>query len=838
MMRRPRRFQRILILVFALWLMVEPMAVTIAAAAEGPFTYPPRTDVSIDEQNPEEILQGMLYPNDYLKKILVATGATKEEMEKRILAELPLMLSAMYESLDEDGESYDIPTLYNAMQRIMDQTEVKDKVMNVVETARNVSFFVPWAVNQGIGPKSMQALKILKTDFDSIDAAVAGIEQVQELSLKSEGNTLAQAFRVSTSVEPVTKAEKIIDFMNKGSGVGLNVLGAVMSIGKIAGHDDWTLLTDGGEGKLTYDLAKELVGGALAIASLVAMLTPIGWIVSIATFVVTVITTTVDLAREYHTGYIKAYQESYGYMKTADTAFALQTPIGASTFQYYRQPGGRPIPDTWSDLMREANHAFTMANHAPSLSRFARKQWEGIARKLCERAALISHYDRFDPPQTWKKDPQAWTRMWESKASEMNSWWDPPSGKDDQEEHLERFFDDQNIARIENPGRWCYFCPDFFLYKLYNSKIFALRNEPNADRELADSPVFNLVGTRIQMVPFNYLLLLNELMQWESSNYLGTLPKFKTFVEQCFKVDLALVAVKEASLFAKYLETLKDQTESMLGAATEFLQRADAEASQISKEIEGLEYLLGGLAGNPEKVIEAAEWRRNVKAKLDWSWDTEEACTFRTAVERFSGKIRTKLAMHPFATMMSSAAMVMLAANAKRYKDLNVCMYALLEKYRKVKDSVQAGTYVEDLLLSGFLKTGKTPLLDYSGGFFTTGYVPLDHLRKNYEKAKSAYESWHEMVEDHVKILAHLTLAPKRARMQKLQRLVQLAEQHASDLFTPYFASDDKRIFLPPNDGTVEESGNTLPVDSRGLMYLLPPTDPLVLPENAFGTLK
>ena len=62
--------------------------------------------------------------------------------------------------------------------------------------------------------------------------------------------------------------------------------------------------------------------------------------------------------------------------------------------------------------------------------------------------------------------------------------------------------------------------------------------------------------------------------------------------------------------------------------------------------------------------------------------------------------------------------------------------------------------------------------------------------------------------------------------------------QHASDLFTPYFASDDKRIFLPPNDGTVEESGNTLPVDSRGLMYLLPPTDPLVLPENAFGTLK
>lgn len=830
-MRRPGNFRRTLILFFSFWLMVEPLAVGIASAADGPFTYPPRADLSTDNQSAEEVLRGVLYPNEYLKKALRATGATKEEMEQRLVAELPLMLSTMYESLDEEGESYDVPTLYETIELVMDKSEVKEKVATLVDGARDVAFFLPWAVKQGIGQESIKALNVLRTNMDKIDEAVAGIDKIQELSLKSEGHALSQAFRVTTAAEPAARAEKIIDLMEKGSGVGLSILGAVISIGKVAGHDDWALLSDAGGNKLTYDLAKELVGAGLAIASLVGLVTPIGWVVGLATLVVTVITTVVDIAREYQNGYIKAYQESYEYLKTVDTVFANQEPLGASTFQYYR---GRPTPENWSDLMNSANRAFSMANHAPNLSRYARKQWEGMAKKLCERAALISHYDLYNPPGTWMKDPGMWTRMWETKASEVNSFWNPPSASDEEEDHLETFFDDQNIARIDNPGRWCYFCPDFFLYKLFNSKVFSLRNAPDADRELAGSPVFDLVGLRIQMVPYNYLLLLNELMQWESGKYLGTLSAFKGYVEQCFKVDLALVSVKEAYYFAQYLKTYKDQTENMLDAATEFLERADAGSAQISKEIEGLEYLLRGLETNPDKVIESTEWHRNVKAKLDWSWSGGEECTFRSAVERFKGQIRTKLALHPFSTMMTSASMVMLAANAKRYRDLSTCLSALLTKFHTILVAIQSGGYVQDALLASFLKTGKTPLLDYSGSWFTTGYVPADHMLKNYEKAKSAYEEWRGVVEEHLKILANLTLTPKRTRMERLQNLVQLAEEHASDIFTPYFASDDGRIFLSPATG--EEGDIRLPIDGRGLMYMLPSIDPLVLPANAFGT--
>ncbi|NLI76800.1 MAG: hypothetical protein GX442_10210 [Candidatus Riflebacteria bacterium] len=840
--RRRDPSHRILIALFSLWLAFEPMAIQVAQAwpwSEPPtaFSFPKQVTIQASSQddNLEAFVASLEKPNDYLAKMLKALGGNRAEIEDRFLANLPVLVGSIYESIDEQGEGYDVPTMYATIGKVVDgYMETVDKLKVSLEDGGR-ALLLGWQLVKGnLAHRSFQAINHLWESCENLKDILRGFQKMEEVTLK-DGSVALQVYKAG---EAGTEALDMASRAQAAAGVGVNVLGAVLAVYKAVSHEDWTLVSGPGA-RLSYPLVKDVFGAALAVVGLIAMFTPWGWVVAIVTLVVTIVTTAVDVVAEAQKGYMRAYRDSFEFLRTVDKRFQEQSMNLASYYNIlhaHEREGREPHGGQLVGIDKMAYEYYVDAwKNRPTLSKHAEKQMQGICDRMMQRAKLYNYYTDRSPqhkmslPYNYQNDSEKWVKMWDTKSEEMGCWWWGQDSTATEEENLEDFFDENGLSRIkagaqEYHARWCLFNPDFFLIHLYDQTITkyaggALAGPEEYNALLKQHPLFGLVALRLQMAPFNYFPLLWSLMHWVPDTEANNLAGFEALVEESFRVDLALVAMKEASYLAKYLEALNNEASSRLSDAQSFVNRSNRDYSLMDKDVDALTVVLKGFRDHPDDKI-TDDWGYITRSP-HWTWKDEWGDrTFGNFVRHYADTIRRKLALYPIGVLQSAAGFVLMRVNLKRYIDMKKFFELMVQKYKTCLDAIGNGTWVKKQEMKDFLVDGKTPIKDFSGadwGWAFNNFKPLDTFKKSFAAAESSWKSLVATLDDHTKLDDNTWQLDRRlALMRRLRDLIILCKEAAPAEIDLLYDETDTSIFLDPKE-TYE-----FPVSASGLMYNYP----------------
>ncbi len=743
MLRIPRRF-RPWVLLFALWIALEPLTVTVLRAKELPG---PEVDTGkVDGiSNIDEVLS----PVEYLEYILDLRGRNKAEAEAKAWGDWLMQISGIYMMMD--AGSQDVFSFYSAMKAVTQTKNImKDAVkyffMGLDKAALLFAFM-------GRTIQTSRALNALNGFAQFTFKASAGLKKFLDLPGSKKAITFIQycspppywdpkglsLWKISSSDMKSAAGmksyyrwvkgkfgagdDKFVMSNTKGIarsvGIGFAVLGLVLSAYKMFSDSDYR----GGRFD-SYAMVKNYVDVFFAAAGLVAMFCVplVGQVLMILTVAWMVVTWVGNLVGEHNKKWKEAYKNSFWYLYQNDLEF--------KSF-YDNRANLKREEKAASLLLAEQDYGEPLKGQTPK-DEDEQKIYErgkSVFEALEKQGITMTYYNKcgFDLPDY---DMARMMDLWHKKADYM-SW--KPNEQEATAAKKRGLFG--RITHAINPKTWVswvgdkidsrgyknelknddikrvYFNPDYFLIKKYKNFLIGKNLKGG---------IYDVVGIRIEQSPFNYAPLIGiDTAAW-TEDLLG----------EAFNGDAFIVGSKEMTYFTEQIKGCMDSLKQTVKEGDEAVSKVANEHMPYTAALrEALIELAEGFQEEPDAVREGLG--EKLREALGWSWNPANGePTPRNIIKCYKGNLEQLLAFVPTSMGQKAADLVLVVATIKHNLDTSALIQALYEEKKKSLNNVAREfkcDAIRKYLKEGtFLDVKGSTFMDWLGGV----YPAWEELRK------------------------------------------------------------------------------------------------------------
>lgn len=716
MLRIPRR-ARPWILLFAFWLMIEPMIVPVLQAEELP-----SPTVNSDQVNGIANIEDVMSPDEYLQYMLELRGSTKEECEAKAWSDWLTTISGAYMMMDAGQQ--DVFSFYSTMKAISGlPNTAKDLANNVRGLVKKatlaVSFFgkinpsirganmfkgfLAWTnkLDRAMGKnKAFQFLEFMAPPpcWNNPKVAGEGFKSYLRWVKKTTGHNAGPG-RTISNVKGAART----------CGIGLAVLGLALSTWQLISSED----RQGGRYG-SYSMVKNYVDIAFGAAALVCMfcIPVVGQVVAALTLAWMILTTVGDIIGEHNKKWKEAYRASHW--------FLIQNDKEYESF-YNNRSSLKQEEKSASLILAERDYGQYIAEQQPVTDE-DKKQYEAgkaVYTELEKQGVLMTYYNQtgFTLPDF---DMARLMELWHKKADYM-SW--KPNEKESEEAKKRGFFG--TIGHVINPMTYIswvgnkidsrgyekeiknadikrvFFNPDYVLVKKYKNYLMA--------KNLKEG-IYDAVGLRIEQSPFNYIYLLG----------IDTGAYSEELLKQSLEADAFIIGSKEMMFFAKQAEIAR---ESMKKA----MKENDKIIEGLVKNLESTQQIRRALSG----LLEAYKYDPDVvnndlykkcRDAFGWQISDKKLKTPKAMIDRYKAQLEEILAYVPVSTSQKAAEIVLIMQTVKHNLDTAKLMNDLWSE----KDSLLNVDFDKDFTndaIRRYLKEGT--FLDVKG---SSGFLGADWL--------------------------------------------------------------------------------------------------------------
>ncbi len=517
--------------------------------------------------NPKELRMGpdnkfdaaeTLTPGDFLKLIKEVRGKDQAEIEKRSWAIWGAIMTNVFQLVDP--KATDLPTYEYVLGKVLTNVETVRAFVAGEETysaflARSTTFGLTHFSegNSGFAKFSKNLLNAWKSF--STHPAVANAKLFAQNMVLPEGEK-ATAFRNwRKGTQGGAEVPKMTNVAGAASIVGtvLLVLAAIVEMKTFldAKSDD--------PGTMNWETMQHCVSSITMIALAATVFIPPGpWTVAILAIAAAweIINQILQEFGKRIQKWHKAYEDSQEFLKETDKKYSAflkdnekETRIGEN--------------QEIAAALKSADEMAEALKRNPGEGEIAKRHKE-LVKNLRLQGVLMTYYYQMatqsrDLPGDLKVLEEIWNHRadymtWKPKPPEkwynVKGWADMGIDAINEQVRGTARQMDKDLEKYKHP---VFFCPDFALLMYFRRFMM----EKPRDQNGALSPILNVVGMRIEQVPFTYLPLLaiykNSFQNWTDD-----------VLREAFAADALCVGSKELPIITEQVNIQKDSLEISL----------------------------------------------------------------------------------------------------------------------------------------------------------------------------------------------------------------------------------------------------------------------------------
>lgn len=726
MLRIPRR-ARPWIVLFALWLMIEPMIVPILQAEELPAP-------TVNKENVSGIsdIDDVLSPDEYLQYMLELRGATKEECEAKAWSDWLTTISGAYMMMDAGQQ--DVFSFYSTIKSIAGLPDTaKSLASNIrgltkkatmaigffgkinpsIRGANMFKGFLAWTKKIDRAMSKNKAFTFLEfmappPCWNNPKVAGEGFKSYLRWVKKTTGHNAGPG-RTISNVKGVART----------CGIGLAVLGLALSTYQLVTSDD----LHGGRLN-SYSMVKNYVEVALGAAALICMfcIPVVGQVIAAITLAWMILTTVGDMIGEHNKKWKEAYRASHWFLYQND---------GEYKSFYDNRSSLKQEEKSASLILAERDYGQFIADQQP-VSDEEKNQCDAgkaVYTELEKQGVLMTYYNQtgFTLPDF---DMARLMELWHKKTDYM-SW--KPSEKESEEAKNRGFF--AKIGHVLNPMTYVswvgnkidsrgyqkeiknadikrvFFNPDYVLVKKYKNYLMA--------KNLKEG-IYDAVGLRIEQSPFNYIYLLG----------IDTGAYSEDLLKQSLDADAFIVGSKEMMYFAKQVESAYDSMKKIMKDNDKIIKNLTKDLEHTKEIRRALSGLLEGYKYDPD--VANTDLYKDCRDAFGWQISDKKLKTPKAMIDRYKAQLEEILAYVPISISQKAAELVLIMQTVKHNLDTAKLMNALGAEKNEILNTDFDTDFTNDSIRR-YLKEGT--FLDVKG---SSGFLGADWL-------SGIYPAWEEL---------------------------------------------------------------------------------------------
>jgi hypothetical protein len=726
-MRIPRK-NRIWVLLFSLWLAIEPLAIAVVRAEDAL----PKPEVNVDAVAPAQGIKEIMPPAEYLDFMLEMRGATKEEAEAHAWSDWLTTITGAYMMM-EAGE-HDVFTFYSAMRTFKDIPGTVKSVINGIKKALNkATLLFSFLGNAHLTIRGANLFTSFGRIVSMAEKSLAKSRGFQFLQFmapppcwnnpKVAGEGFKSYYHWVRKVPSADGSKGLTNIQGvaRTCGIGLAILGLALDSYRWATSEDWISGRHG-----SYPMVKNYVGVAFGAAGLICMfcIPIVGQIVAAIALVWSLGNMVAGWFGEHNKKWKEAYKNSYWYLYQNDPEFKIY---------YDNRALLTPSEKTASLLLAERDFGDFLDAQEPKNEEEEKQVKHGklVFEHLEKQGVLMSYYNQsgFTLPDF---DMGRLLELWGKKADYMS--WKPNEAEAKAAENRSFF---GKIGQLVSPMTYIswagnklqsrgylkeiknndiprvFFNPDYVLVKKFKNYLLA--------KNLGGG-LYDIVGLRLEQSPFNYIpLMSHDPKQWSE----------KTF-QEAFNADAFIIGTKEMMFFQQQVKMANEAIKSAMKDSDRMVEKIQEDDLPHTRKMrEALADL--AVAYQDEPNGENVELFETCEEAFGWAWEKEFGRkTPKNILGRFKTQIEEVLAFVPLSLAQKAVDMVLLVGSLKHNLDTAKLMEDLgREKQDSLKDSTFNADFTDPYFHS-FLKKGT--FLDVKGSTFKDWlsdlYPPYEELRK------------------------------------------------------------------------------------------------------------
>lgn len=763
MFRLSRRW-RPWIMVFSLWLALQPLVVSIVQANDEGETAKPELDIS-DIQGIEDI-DKVMTPHEYLEYILTLKGSTKEEMEAVALSDWMMTITTAYMQMDAGCQ--DVFSMYGALQTFRNSAQNVNTTLttglpflaiagkhlmlgaNYVGNALHLKsaaqkigilsrlnmmkgFAKTRKMTQALGKsKALEFLKFMSPPpyWTPVGKSLWKISAAEAKSAAGFKSYWRWVKRVSPLSETKGEASKIVMKNSKGVartlGIGLCVLGIALDSYGLATNEDLS------GGRFNWSAFQNTIGLVLGVGALVAMFcVPIvGQIAAIATLAWMLISALGNVLGAYNAKWHEAYKNSHWFLMGEDDKYQ----------SFYEKRHLLKEREKSAAYLVAEKHFKDFAKDNSSGGDEAAKRNQEVWNALEQQGVLMTYYQhgRKNLPdfsmerlmELWqmKADYMSWKpNEAEAKKAETRGFWGSVghavnpmtyismAGDAVKSRNYKKTLKKEDIQRV-------FFNPDFVLLKKFQN--YLLGNKLRGG-------LYNAVGLRIEQAPFNYMPLISiDTAAWNEA-----------LLTQAFEADAFIVGSKELLYIKEQVKLAEKSIEDTMDTSADMLKRVRKDyLPYAEKSYTALEALI--TAYETDADMNGDEVMKTLKRTFGWHWTDQQTPTPRTIMSKFRPEIEQMLTYEPISLSQQAAEMLLLMTTYKHTIDTAKLMRALSDEKHELINSFE--TTFPNESIQKYLKEGK--FLDVNKGWWDKTMNWLSELYPAYSDMKTYLNNYDDSV--------------------------------------------------------------------------------------------
>ncbi len=722
-----RRSKRLIGIILALVLIVEPFAVTVLKAGDLP---QPRISEEALDKLPET--RDIIAPADYLEYMLKLRGKSKSEVEARAWGEWMMTLNSAYMMLD-DGSS-DVFGFYEALKMLRENNTILSDISDVVKTVAKLttlsfSFIFRTRMMQSsdnliLGFMRLTNMAQRAQDWVENNRVLDFMEYCAPPPCWDNPEVAGQGFKsywrwvkgqntgASDAVGELSKSQGI----SRSIGIGLTIVGLAIDAFGIWRSED----RKGGRFN-SYSLAKHYVGGILGLVTLGAMffVPVVGQIVMIAGILWAITSIVGDMVGEYNKRWKNAYKNSYFYLYENDPEF--------KSF-YDNRKNLKSEEKAVSLHLIESDFAEFYAL-TPQEGKDANARNSRVYIALEKQGVLVSYYaqkgfslpdfgmERLQELWNMKADYMSWKPTEaEAEADRKSGFWgkvgkyvNPMTfiswvGDGVQSEDYKEAIRQYNIQKV-------FFNPDYVLLKKFQNYVTAQKLKGG---------IYDLVGLRIEQSPFNYIPLVGiDTQTWN-----------KALLEEAFCADGFIVGQKELLFIREQVKQAGEKAKTFIDGMDETIEKmVEKDLPHTEKIRVWFDQFIIAYKADPERENERLF--KDGKRLFGWRWAKDDGKKSpKNLLKRFKSDFEKSLFAEPLSLGQKAAETVVLLSTVKQQLDMGVLMRHMSET--KAKALAEFDSSFKNHDIKKFLKEGT--FLDVEGSntwdWFSSIYPPYEEMQK------------------------------------------------------------------------------------------------------------
>ncbi len=537
---KKKQIRKLLILAFSIWMMFEPLAVSIVQAQgfEVPTPKKVQKDITADMDTDQFVM-----PKDYLDVMLTSLGKTREEIEDKSSGDAFMVLANAWNLMD--GSAQEAVTFYYVIGKVLDARDALDVTVKGLKPILDILPDICGSLTLFLVRESLGSYSKVMTGFfrgaahmvERTANVAAAMEKygIQAIELIEKGtgtpddiNGLCEWLTKAPSGSGGAKAFETVGKVMTGIGIACEIISLCVNINNLATSET---IAGGskGAGGFTWSDTKEVIGALGSIASLVCMFLapPAGTICGIVVLAVLLVTKALDEIGNERKDWLKAYQGSHWFLYSNDEKYKL----------FFDNPGAWKGTKALAWTEAEKNFGKALQGQNSSAGEAAARL-KDAQDKAVKQGKLMTWYQSRPAPFS-SFSPTEFKEIWRLKADYMS--WKPAEEK---KGFMDNFWSTVGDAVKDSiaPGgiigstlrKWlskygtekafeqrlkefqkemCYFNPDYALLWRFRKHAGVGLGAQNQDPEWIKGKMPSMVFLRIQQAPFNYLPLL-EITDW------------------------------------------------------------------------------------------------------------------------------------------------------------------------------------------------------------------------------------------------------------------------------------------------------------------------------------